>query len=72
MNNKGQLAGYEAVIILVLLIALAFCIWFLISKESQSNVFQKESNPVVNGPRTDWPFSIHIGEGSCQHIPVKK
>lgn len=68
MNNKGQLAGWEAMIIVILLVALGFVLYLLISKETQSNVFQSGSKPVVNGPRTDWPFSVHIGEGGCARM----
>lgn len=46
MNNKGQMAAYEAVIIMVLMIALGFAIWVIVSKKTESNVYQAESKPV--------------------------
>lgn len=46
MDNKGQMAAYEAVIIMVLLIALGFSIWVIISKKTESNVYQKGSDHV--------------------------
>lgn len=62
------MAAYEAVIIMVLLIALGFAIWFLLSKETQSNIFHTGSNPKIdNINRRDYPLSIHIGEGGCVH-----
>lgn len=66
MNNRGQLAGWEAVIILVLLITNGFTIYILINKSQNKSIYQADSNPVVtNVDRKDWPFSIHIGEGGC-------
>lgn len=71
MNNKGQLAGWEAVIILLLLISNGFTLYLLINKSAQTVINQKDSKPVIHGDRKDYPFSIHIGEGGCSRAGVK-
>lgn len=71
MNNKGQMAAYEALIIIVLLGAVAFLGWLWASKKTENTVYQAESKPTVSDThRTDWPFSIHIGEGGCARLPT--
>ncbi len=71
MNNKGQLAGWEAVIILLLLAYAGFSTYLWATKQSQTVNNNKGSHPTINGPRVDWPFSIHIGEGGCSMLPIK-
>lgn len=72
MNNKGQLSGWEAVIILVLLVYGGFVTYLWATKTNQTNNFLKDSKPSVLGQRSDYPFSIHIGEGGCARIPKEK
>lgn len=55
MNNRGQMAAYEAVIIMVLLIALGFAIWVIISKKTESNVYQPGSKSL------DYNIQPHFG-----------
>jgi hypothetical protein len=70
MNNKGQMAATEAVIIIILILACGLLGWLWATKKTESNVYQKDSNPTVTDVhRTDWPLSIHIGEGGCARIP---
>ncbi len=69
MNNRGQTGAWEALIILILLISNAFTLYLLINKSAQTVVNQKGSQPTIHGNRTDYPFSIHIGEGGCARIP---
>lgn len=55
MNNKGQMAAYEAVIIMVLLIALGFSIYVIISKKTESNVYQAGAKSI------DYKNEPHFG-----------
>lgn len=48
MNNKGQgLAGWEALIILVLMGACGWVFYLYAHKPSQSQIFQKGSKPTI-------------------------
>ena len=68
MNNRGQLAGWEAVIIIILLAYAGFVTYLWASKTSQTNNFLKDSNPKVLGQRADWPLSFHLFEGGCNRM----
>jgi len=71
-NKKGQLAGWEALIIVVLLITCGILGYLWATKKTETNQYLAGSNPnVADIHRTDWPFSIHIGEGGCSHKPVE-
>ena len=57
MNKRGQLAGWEALII-VILIGYAGCMTYMWAKKpSESSIYQKDSKPVI----TD----IHMSPFSC-------
>ena len=71
MNNKGQTGIVEGLIILVLIAICSISLWMLFKKDS--SIYETGSNPNIhNDKRTDWPLSIHIGEGSCSRIPKEK
>ena len=61
----------EAIIIVILLLYAGFATYLWASKQNQTVVNQKDSHPTIAGPRTDWPFSIHIGEGGCARVGTK-
>jgi hypothetical protein len=64
MNNKGQTGIVEGLIILVLIAICSVSLWMLFKKDS--SIYEAGSNPNIhNDKRTDWPLSIHIGEGGC-------
>lgn len=70
MNNKGQAGAWEGIIIVLLVIGMGALVYILFKKDS--SIYQSGSNPTItDSKRTDWPFSIHIGEGGCAHAPVK-
>lgn len=46
-NNKGQMAGYEALIIIVLLGISGWMFYLYARKPSDSNVFNANSRPIV-------------------------
>lgn len=50
MNDKGQLAGWEAVIILILLAYSGYITYLWASKQSETKVFQKGSNARIFEP----------------------
>lgn len=50
MNNKGQLAGWEALIIITLLGYSAFITYKWATKQSESKVFEKGSNAHIIEP----------------------
>jgi len=58
-NNKGQLAGYEALIILVLLGASGWMFYLYAHKPSDSQIYQSGSKPKIT------EFSPHPGFGGC-------
>ena len=70
-NNKGQLAGWEAVIIIIVLAYAIFMTYLWGSKQNQKIVNGPDSRPTISGSRPDWPFSIHIGEGGCTRAGSK-
>lgn len=55
-NSRGQLAGYEAIIIIVLLGTTGLALWLWAKKPSQNAIYQNGSKPQI----TDFhcsPFS---------------
>lgn len=56
-QRKGQLAGWEALIILVLLAGLGVMTYLYAQKPSQANVYQTGSKPIVQQPT----YSPHFG-----------
>lgn len=73
MDNKGQLAGWEAAIIIILFLGCGLLAYLWATKETEKNQYLSGSNPTISDvKRTDWPFSIHIGEGGCARFdPLK-
>lgn len=61
--NKGQLAGYEALIILILLSSVGGLSYLLITKKSDANIYQAQSKPRVTQLSPD----EHFG---CQNIRI--
>jgi hypothetical protein len=47
MNNKGQMAATEAIVIIVLLVALGGAVWLLLHKTTEANIYQADSKPIV-------------------------
>ena len=47
MNKKGQMAVTEAVVILVLIVAVGGLVYLLLHKTTEANIYQAESKPVV-------------------------
>ena len=57
MNEKGQLAAYEALIILVLMGSSAWMFYLYAHKPSDAQIYQAGSKPIVNQPE----FTSHFG-----------
>lgn len=57
MNNKGQLAGWEAMIILILIVYAGFTTYKWASKPSEASVYQPDSKPHVE--------DFHMAPFSC-------
>lgn len=49
-NNKGQLAGYEALIILILFAAIGGLCYLMYSKKTDVAIYQADSKPNVSNP----------------------
>lgn len=64
-QRKGQLAGWEAVIILVLIGYSAFMTYKWASKQTQTQVFNEGSKPYIPQIKTA-PFSC-VREGSLEN-----
>ncbi len=56
-NKKGQLAGWEAMIILILIVYAGYITYKWASKPSEANVYQAESKPHVE--------DVHMAPFSC-------
>ena len=57
LNSKGQLAGWEAIIIVILIGYAGFMTFMWAKKPSENSIYQSGSKPVV----TD----IHMSPFSC-------
>lgn len=55
-QRKGQLAGYEALIIIVLLGAVGVMTYLYANKPSNASVYQNGSKPIVQQPMYDPHF----------------
>jgi hypothetical protein len=64
MNNKGQMAGWEAVIILVLLAANGFTLWQLVNKATDQNIYKSGSHPQSFAPEAHF--------GGCANLRVEE
>lgn len=63
-NRKGQTGAWEGLIILVLIIALGGIFYFLLTKDTQTNRFDKGANQVLVQPRPSGLMSF----GGCVYI----
>lgn len=53
------MAGYEALIIIILFASVGGVSWLLINKKSDATIYQKDSNPRVS------EFTMHCSPFSC-------
>ena len=63
MNNKGQMAMYEFLVILVLMGIAGWATYAYIHKPSMNNIYQAESKPIVQQPQ----YEPHFG---CDNVKV--
>ena len=66
MNNRGQLAGWEALIIVVLLAGLGTMTFLWAKKPSENSIYQAGSKPVISDYHLS-PFSC-VREGKLNDI----
>ena len=70
LNSKGQLAGWEALIIVILIGYAAYMTFLWAKKPSENSIYQSGSKPVV----TDYhmsPFScVREGRPDAVIIPI--
>ena len=59
MNKNGQLAGYEALLIIILLGTSGYMFYLYANKPSEAQIYQDGSRPRVTG------FTPHCGFLSC-------
>ena len=75
-NNRGQMAGYEALIIIVLLGAFGWMFYLYAHKPSESSIYQSGSKPVVtdinNHPLCGAIFDINRGYDANVNTKVSK
>lgn len=64
INSKGQLAGYEALIIIVLLVAAGYTTYLWAHKPSEANVYATGSRPVI--------YEVKPSFGGCASIGVER
>lgn len=62
-NKKGQMAGYEALIIIVLLGTTGWVFYLYANKPSDSSIYQSGSKPFVQQPE----YTSHFG---CNNVKV--
>lgn len=67
-DNRGQLAGWEAVIILILIAYSGFITYKWATKPSEASVYQAESKPHIEEIHTA-PFSC-VREGKLNDFTV--
>ena len=63
INNKGQMAGYEALIIICLLSYSVFITYKWATKQTETKVFQKGSNARIFEPQP------HFG---CSNVKIEE
>ena len=66
MNNKGQLAGWEALIIVILIGYAGFMTFLWAKMPSENSIYQSGSKPVVSDYHMS-PFSC-VREGKADAI----
>lgn len=64
LNNRGDLAGYEALIILVLLGVSGYVTYLWAHKPSEANVYATGSRPVI--------YEVKPSFGGCASLGVER
>lgn len=63
-NRKGQMAGYEALLILILLGSLGYVTYLWAHKPSEANVYATGSRPVI--------YEVKPSFGGCASFGVER
>lgn len=63
MNRSGQMAGYEFLVIIILLAAAGWVFYLYAHKPSESQIYQSGSKPIVQQPA----YTSHFG---CLNVKI--